>query len=192
MAFSVETFKSRLPLGGARNSLFEVTINPPNGGLGADIPEGAKYLVRAAQLPASTMGTIPVQYFGRTVNFAGNRTFAPWTVTILNDEDFAIRNAVEEWSSKINGNANNLRDASFGLANQYKADLTVTQFSKTGVALRTYKFVGAYPSDIAAIPLDWGSETIEEFDVTWTYDFFTSESGGDFGTTLTTVINALT
>jgi len=192
MAFNVTEFQSRMPLGGARPSLFEVQLNNPIGGLGGALSDRSKFLVRAAQIPAASVGNIPVQYFGRAVNFAGNRTFAPWTVTILNDEDYEIRNSMEEWSSKINGLANNVRDPSFTSPFTYKADLTVTQFSKTGIPLRTYTFTGAYPTEVDAISLDWGTEGIMEFGVTFQYDYWTVGSGGDVGNTLNTVINALT
>lgn len=192
MAFNVTEFKTRMPLGGARTSLFEVQLNNPPGGLGGALDDRSKFLCRAAQIPAASVGNIPVQYFGRAVNFAGNRTFAPWTVTILNDEDFGVRNSLEEWSSKINGLANNVRDLTFATPFAYKADLTVTQYSKTGVALRTYTFSGAYPTEVAAIGLDWGGEAIQEFDVTFTYDYWTVGEGGDLGNTINTVINAIT
>lgn len=191
MAFNVTQFQGALTFGGARNSLFEVTLNNPPGGLTSSFTERAKFLTRAAEIPAASVGTIPVQYFGRAVNFAGNRTFAPWTVTILNDEDFGIRNSMEEWSSKINGLANNLRDVTFGSPLSYKADLSVTQFSKTGIPLRTYTFVGAYPTEVGTIALDWGTEGIEEFTVTWQYDYWVLGEGSDLTSTINTVIGAL-
>jgi len=191
MAFNITQFKGALPFGGARNSLFEVSLNNPPGGLTNPLTDSTKFLTRAAEIPAATLGNIPVQYFGRAVNFAGNRTFAPWTTTILNDEDFGIRNSLEEWSSKINGLANNLREPSFGTSFTYKADLNVTQFSKVGVPLRTYTFVGAYPAEVSAIALDWSGEAIEEFTCTWQYDYWVIGEGSDLGSTLNTVIGAL-
>ena len=45
-------------------------------------------LVKAAEIPASNLGNIPVPYRGRVLPVAGDRTFDPWTVTIINDTDF--------------------------------------------------------------------------------------------------------
>ena len=90
MAFNVNLFQGAMKLGGARPSLFQVNITNPANGV-ADIQ--TPFMVKAAQIPAGTIGNIAVNYFGRPVNFAGNRTFEEWTVTILNDEDFQIRNA---------------------------------------------------------------------------------------------------
>lgn len=178
MAFNVNEIRSQLTLGGARGSLFQVTFsNPANGVADIKVP----FLVRAAQLPASDLGTIEVPYFGRKVKLAGDRTFGDWTVTVINDEDFLIRNAMEEWSSRINSNQTNLR--SFGSAAPllYKSTAEVTQFSKTGVPIRSYKFNGIYPSSISAIDLNWGdTDSIEEFQVTFQYDWW-AVSGGTTG-----------
>lgn len=178
MAFNVNEIRSQLTLGGARGSLFQCTFsNPANSVADIKVP----FLVRAAQLPASDLGTIEVPYFGRKVKLAGDRTFGDWTVTVINDEDFLIRNAVEEWSSRINSNQTNLR--SFGSAAPllYKSTAEVTQFSKTGVPIRSYKFNGIYPSSISAIDLNWGdTDSIEEFQVTFQYDWW-AVSGGTTG-----------
>jgi hypothetical protein len=178
MPFNINEMRSHLTLGGARNTLFQVQItNPANGVADVKVP----FLVRAAQLPGSDLGLIEVPYFGRRIKLAGDRTFAEWTVTVINDEDFLIRNAMEEWSNRINTRQGNLRD--FGSASplQYKAVAEVTQFSKTGVPVRTYKFNGLYPQAISPIELDWSTtDTIEEFTVTFQYDWW-EVSGGITG-----------
>jgi hypothetical protein len=165
-------------LGGARNSLFQVQIqNPANGVANIKVP----FMVRAAQIPASTLGMIEVPYFGRKVKLAGDRTFADWTVTIINDEDFLIRNAMEQWSNQIQSHQGNLRNFSSASPLAYKAQAQVTQFSKTGVPIRTYTFNGIYPSEISTIELDWNStDTLEEFTVTFQYDWW-DVSGGSTG-----------
>ena len=175
MAFNVNEIRSQLTLGGARQSLFQVTIqNPANGVADIKVP----FLVKAAQIPASTLGTIEVPYFGRKIRLAGDRTFDAWTVTVINDEDFLIRNAMEQWSNQIQSLQGNLR--TFGGASPllYKAQAQVTQFSKTGVPIRTYNFNGIYPSDISAIDLAWDStDAIEEFTVTFQYDYWEVTGG---------------
>lgn len=175
MAFNVNEIRSQLSLGGARNSLFQVTIqNPANGVADIKVP----FLVRAAQIPASTLGLIEVPYFGRKVRMAGDRTFADWTVTVINDEDFLIRNALEQWSNQIQSHQGNLRQFGSASPSAYKAQAQVTQFSKTGNAIRTYTFNGIFPTEISPIELDWNAtDTIEEFTVTFQYDWWEVTAG---------------
>jgi hypothetical protein len=170
MAFNVNEIKSQLTFGGARPSLFQVTINNPANGI-ADLK--VPFMVRGTQIPAATIGQIEVPYFGRKVKIAGDRTFVEWPVTVINDEDFLIRNAMEEWSNQINGLATNNRG--FGAASPllYKAQAQVTQFSKTGIPIRTYQFNGIFPIEVSTIELDWNTtDTIEEFTVTFAYDYW--------------------
>jgi len=170
MSFNVNEFSAGLAAGGARNSLFQVEIqNPINGTADVKVP----LLCRAAAIPGAELGVIPVKYFGREIKLAGNRTFAEWEVTILNDEDFAIRNALEEWSNAINSFEGNLRTTGSSSQVQYKSQATVTHFGKDGTALRTYQFIGMFPQTISPIELNWeGGDTVEEFQCTFVYDYW--------------------
>lgn len=178
MAFNINEIKSQLVYGGARNSLFSVQFaNPVNSAGDLKVP----FLIKASSLPESSLGNIQVPYFGRKINVAGDRTFSPWRVTVMNDEDFLIRNAMETWSTAINsleGNINTLSTSSPAL---YKVDASVTQYSRTGAIIRVYTMVGAYPVDVEGIGMDWGStDQIEEFNVTFMYDNW-FVSGGNTG-----------
>ena len=173
MAFNVNTFRGELKQGGARPSLFEIQLFQPQGGTlnGGDLINKSPFMVRAGQIPSSTLGTLIVPYFGRQIKLAGNRTFEDWTVTIMNDEDFKLRNAVENWSHRINQHSENLN--AYGVnPNRYKAQALVRQYSKEGNVIQTYKFDGLYPVSISTIELAWESEAIEEFTVTWAYDWW--------------------
>lgn len=178
MAFNVNELRSQLTFGGARSSLFQVTItNPSNTTADIKVP----FLVKASQVPASTLGVIEVPYFGRKIRLAGDRTFADWSVTVINDEDFLIRNAMEQWSNQINTLQGNLRQ--FGSASPllYKATAEVTQFSKTGVPIRTYKFNGIFPTEVSSMDVNWeNTDSIQEFTVTFQYDWW-EVSGGTTG-----------
>lgn len=182
MAFNVNEIRSQLTFGGARNSLFQVQFNNPGNSVG-DIK--VPFMVRASQIPASTLGTIQVPYYGRKIKLAGDRVFADWTVTVINDEDFLIRNAMEEWSNKINTFLGNLRAFGSAAPSVYKSEAEVVQFSKTGQPLRTYRFHGIYPESVTAIDLDWAAtDAIEEFQVTFQYDWWdvegaTGNAGGN-------------
>ena len=177
--FSVTEFKSNLQFGGARSTLFQVQLTQPTG-LNLNLQK-APFLVRSAQIPSSNLGIIPIPFFGRVVKMAGDRTFEAWTVTIINDEDFAIRNALETWSNSINNMRGNVRLGS--AANlSYKAQAQFTQYSKTGETLRTYNFEGLYPANISAIDLNWqNTDSIEEFQVTFEYDNWVLAPGGTTG-----------
>jgi hypothetical protein len=177
MAFNVNEIRSQLTLGGARSSLFQVTLTNPANGVG-DIK--VPFMVRASSIPAATLGVIEVPYFGRKVRLAGDRTFGEWSVVVMNDEDFLIRNAMEEWSNQINTLQGNLRG--FGAASPllYKSTASVTQYSKTGAPLREYTFNGIFPIEVSTIDLDWGNtDSIQEFSVTFAYDWW--EVGGATG-----------
>lgn len=177
MAFNINEFKSQLVGGGARPSLFQVQItNPVEPAADFKIP----FMVKAAALPESTLGSYVVPYFGREIKYAGDRVFADWPVTIINDEDFLIRNAMEAWSNAINSHDTNTR----ALPQSYKSNAVVTQYSKDGRALRTYVFEGMYPVSIDSIPLSWEqSNAIEEFGVTFQYDMWRVEGATGISTT---------
>lgn len=181
MAFNINLFKGAMKFGGARPSNFQVTItNPVNSVADIQVP----LMVRASQIPGSTLSVIPVRYFGRDVKFAGNRTFEDWNVTVLNDEDFSIRNALEEWSNKINTHEGNIRALGSASPLLYKSNAQVVQFSKTGVPIRVYDFIGIWPSVVSPIDLDWSnSDQIEEYQVVFTYDYWRVSGGitGDAG-----------
>ena len=168
----VDDFKSKLRGGGARNNLFKATINFP-AYAGGDV-ELTSFLCKAAQLPASTMATLPVPFRGRVLQIAGDRTFAEWSPTIINDTDFQIRNAMERWMNGMNGHSTNT-----GLTNpvDYQADLIVEQLDRDGTTLKTYNFRGCFPTEIAAIDLAYETnDQIEDFGVTFQIQYWESNT----------------
>jgi hypothetical protein len=175
--------RSNLRFGGARPTLFDVQFL--NSGVG-QVPDISRFMCQATDIPSSQMGFIEVPYFGRKIKYAGDRTFIDWTVTILNDEAFDIRHAMERWSNALNSHENNLRLAQQGGETQgYKANAIVRQYGKTGPGdvLRAYRFNGIFPIDVSTIPLDWNStDTIEQFTVTFAYDYWEIADGGRAGT----------
>ena len=116
MTFNVSDFTSNLINDGARPNLFQVTMATLPAALGGNGTNSANaparrlsFMARAAQIPGSSVGVIPMFYFGREIKLAGNRTFPEWTITIINDEDFSIRNSMETWMNYINSHTGNLR-----------------------------------------------------------------------------------
>ena len=175
MAFSVNEFRSQLVGDGARPNLFEVSLPFPAFSTPGNAQAKTTFMCKTAQLPGSTLGVVPVQYFGRELKFVGNRTFAEWSITIINDEDFVIRNAFERWMAGINSHGLNVRNPAALAPGGYSVDGLVTQFGKKGDPLKKYKVIGLFPSDLTPIDVDWSSnDTIEEFSVSLTYQWWES------------------
>lgn len=172
---NIDSFKANLLGGGARANQFFVQLTFPNYVVaGAALSAKGQFVCKGAQLPASTIDNTPVNFRGRQVNLAGERTFAPWTVTILNDNDFALRNAFEAWQNGINDVANNTGRLA---PTAYQVDLDVYQLDRNGTPVKHYKFVDAYPTETSAIELNFDTNNqIEEFTVTFQYNYWTSET----------------
>ena len=161
---TITGFKSKLAGGGTRPNLFEVEIAFPNEtGIDNDTKEKTRFLIKAAALPASNITPIDVNFRGRILKIAGDRTFDTWTVTVLNDVDFSIRSAFEKWMNLIN----KMSDAT-GEQNPvvYQPDAYVHQLDRDGSTLRTYKFHDVFPTQISQIDLSYETtDAIEEFTV---------------------------
>ena len=171
----IADFKAQMIGGGARPNQFYVQLTFPSYvGLGVVAGQQAQFLCRSAQLPASVIEPITTLYRGRPVQFAGERTFQPWTVAIYNDTSFNIRNALEQWQNGIQN-----YDATTGRVNPttYQVDLNVYQLDRSGAIIKSYKFVDAMPTNIGPIALDFDQQNqIEQFDVEFTYNYFTSNT----------------
>lgn len=168
----VDDFKSKLVGGGARPNMFKATVNFP-GFAGGEV-ELTSFLIKAAALPASTIGAINVPFRGRQVIIAGDRTFEPWTITVINDTDFKVRNAFERWMNAINQHRNNT-----GLTNpvDYQADLSVAQLDKAGNEVKVYNFRGTFPTALSSIELSYDStDAIEEFTVEMQVQYWESNT----------------
>ena len=171
---NINEFKSRLEFSGARPNLFRVRMTFPEQLGEASAAQEAEFLIKATALPEFTIGTIPINYRGRIIKLAGDRTFADWSVTVLYDEDYLIRNAFERWSNAINGMVENV---TAGDTRTYMKDGRVDQLAKDGSVIRTYVIRDMFPTTVAAIPLSYDTtDTIQEFDVTLAYQYFEVES----------------
>lgn len=178
MTFNVNDMHAQLVGGGARPTLFEVNLTDTNTNLKLNLTK-SRFMVHAASLPESNIGFFELPYFGRKVQYAGDRTFQPWRVSIFNDEDFAIKFGLESWMEKIQSTVPNVRSAEAGInGSGYKGQATVTQFGKAGNVIRQYQFVGLFPVTIDPIRLDWNAtDTIQSFDVTFRYDYWLDLGG---------------
>ena len=168
----VDDFKAKIRGGGARANLFKATINFP--GYAAGDVELTSFMCKGAQLPAGNIDRVIVPFRGRNLQVAGERTFEAWTVTVINDTDFNVRDAMERWMNGINGHTTNV-----GLVNptDYQADLIVEQLDRDGTTVKRYDFRGAFPNNIGEIDLNYDTTgVIEEFPVTFTYQYWESNT----------------
>ena len=167
---TIDEFKANLIGGGARANQFRVTFTTPGAiATGLDIAK-ASFLIKAAALPGQSIPEIEVPFRGRIMHIAGDRTFEPWTTTVINDTDFMVRNAIERWMNAINDLVTNT-----GLSNvsDYQADLTVEQLDRDDTVLKSYIFRNSFPVSIGQIDLSSAEATeIETFEITWRYQHF--------------------
>jgi len=173
--FNVERFKSALTNGGARPNQFAVQLSYPTyvGGAATAVAR-SPFLVSIAELPGQTVNPAIVQYRGREVKFAGDRIFAPWTITVLNDSEMSIRNAIEQW---MNGMENTVTKIGYLQPSQYQRDLEVFQLDRNGNVLKSYKLANAFPVDLSPVALDFGAnDQISQFTVTFQYQHFTTSN----------------
>lgn len=176
---SIEDFKSVLQGGGVRPTMFEVVLTFP----GDIIPDPAQatndgiFLIKAASLPASNVGTISVPFRGRELKVSGDRTFDDWTVSVTNDVTFGLRKAFEEWSEKIQNH--NYALGANTLA-EYFSTAIVRQLDRDGNQLRAYRFQNIWPTKVDQIDLsfDTGS-TVEEYGVTFAVQYWHAIEDGD-------------
>ena len=174
---TLNDFKNRISGGGARPNLFECEITFPDalnlGTAGANVEDTTRFLIKSASLPASTINVIDIPFRGRNLKIAGDRTFDPWTITVINDIDFTVRNAFERWMNYMNKHEDNSGELDPGL---YQKDMKVYQLGKAGMndmstngdmkVLKAYQFYGTFPTSISAIDLSYDqADTIEEFTV---------------------------
>lgn len=181
MAFKVTDLRENLQLGGARPTLFEVQLTLPsiiNGQVDANAMRKLTFSCRASELPSSQLGVINIPYFGRNIKQPGDRTFNPWAIRVINDEDFIIRDAFEVWHNIINARRRNVRQTPDSNPQFVKGHGFIKQFGRTGEGdvLRVYEFNGVWPSQVSPIQTDWGAlDQVEEFDVVLEYDWFDVE-----------------
>ena len=170
--FRIDEFKTQLKNGGARPNQFQVRIGFPDYVTqNRVLLESSSFLVTVAELPGQTIGTTPVFYRGREVKLAGDKVFAPFQCTILNDTDFKLRSGIEDW---MNGIENNEIKAGRTRPVDYQKIIEVMQLDRNGVTLRSYKMFGAFPVDISPVGLDFSAnDQLSTFTVSFQYQNFT-------------------
>ena len=171
---NINDFKARLQGGGARANQFKVTMPFPGysavGGETADLA----FLCQAAAIPGQNLGTIAVPFRGRVLNIAGDRSFNPWAITVINDTDFKIYRAMERWMNGINNMTDNE-----GLTNptDYQVDVFIDHLDRNGATIKSYTLRGAFPTSLDDIALAYDTNnTIETFGVSFIYQYFETDT----------------
>ncbi len=190
MTVRIDDFKTALAGGGARANLFRVNCNWPNGDIqglantsfGAGETEAlSSFMIKTAAMPGRTIGEIIVPFRGRQLKVTGDSIFDAWSVQIINDNNFAVRNAFERWQDAINGAATNVSGRGVDAASfdTYVANLEIEQLSRTGAVIKRYVIVGAWPTVVDTIDVSYDStDTIEEFAVTFAYQWWEANTTG--------------
>ena len=171
---NINEFNSRLRGGGARPNQFKVTLPFPGyASVGGETSDLA-FLCRATAIPGQTVGPIAIPFRGRQLQIAGDRTFEPWTITVMNDTDFKLYRAFERWMNGINNMTDNE-----GIANpaDYQVDAFVDQLDRNGTTLKSYTYRGLFPISLDSIALNYNTnDTIEEFGVTFQFQYFETDT----------------
>ena len=175
MSFSIDSFTSKLKAGGALASLFEAELLGTKGTVDEAAVADFKFLCKATTLPGDTIDVATVTYMGRGINIPSNRAAVQWTTTIYNDEGMEIRNNVENWMEQLNSHKSNVRASAMTQIQSYTGTLKVKQFAKAGgVSTKSYEFVDAWPSAVGEITVDWETNDIQTYDVTWEFSYWRS------------------
>ena len=178
MAATLSNFKSALQYGGARPSLFdiEITLSSPTLLTGVGGVTNIVSHCNVSAIPPLTVTPIEKQYFGRTVKIPGDIVYGDLSTTILNTEDYSVRNAIETWMDHINSHVDNVTSTNFADAD-FRSTIELSQYGKEGSVVQTYQFFDAWPMTLAEIALSYDTASdIEQFDVTWAYNYYSHTS----------------
>ena len=171
---NINDFIAKLAGGVARSNQFKVTMPFPGyAQVGGEI-EDLAFLCRSTTIPAMNVGVVEVPFRGRKIYIGGDRTFEPWSVVVLNDTNFKLRNAFERWQNGINNMSDNE-----GLTNpvDYQVDCFVDHLDRNGNTIKSYTLRGLFPTGISAIDLNYDEQAaVEEFTVEFRYQYFESNT----------------
>lgn len=174
MTFNIGEFRSQFVYDGARNNLFKVNMQFPL--IAGANPQAAQkkfsFMCRGSQIPGLSQGVAQVNFMGRDIKLPGNKTFNEWTVTVLNDEDYIVKNQFDRWMNAFNTHQGNLRNANALNASQYSSDPVIQHLGKSGNVIQEWKLIGAFPMDISPVDLDWANnDNVGEFNVSFAFQW---------------------
>ena len=172
---TLSNFKTALEYGGARPSLFDIEVDLSSPSFMSGVAAGVGKIIshcNVSAIPPLTVTPIEKQYFGRTVKIPGDIVFGDLNTTIMNTEDYSVRNAIEAWMDHINSHSDNVTSDTFA-DSDFRSTVWLTQYGKEGSALQYYQFFDAWPMTLTEIALSHDTASdIEQFDVTWAYNYY--------------------
>ena len=171
---NITDFKAKLAGGGVRANQYKVTMPFPGYAQVGGETEELAFLCSATVVPAFSVGDVPINFRGRPIYIAGDRSFETWSMTVLNDTNMKLRNAFERWQNGINNMTDNE-----GLTNpaDYQTDAFVDQLDRNGNTIKSYTLRGCFPTSIAAIELSYEpTTTVQTFGVTLRFQFMESNT----------------
>jgi hypothetical protein len=185
MFATIDQLKGALATG-ARANLFRVDVTFPStvisdtNSTSGLLTQQMSLLCKSAAVPGFTVGVIEVPFrAGRRIKIAGDRTFADWTVTIINDENHTVRSAFNAWVDYIStSDYDSTSKAKGGIDQDYYSTVLVSHLDAKGAVVRKYQLEMAYPTDVGALDLSYDStDTISDFTVNFQYHYLHSGSG---------------
>jgi hypothetical protein len=166
MTMSIGDFARGLS-GGARAYLFDVI---KIGYLGEEMWKDLKYFCKSTTLPGAALEEITVNYLGMAKHYAGARRYGDWTVTILGDRDYIIYKTIRSWLRSSHDISIAKTYSRYGEPEVIYKDVTLETYKYSGDPLIKVELFNAWPKSIGDISLDYGSQEVIAFDVTFTYE----------------------
>jgi len=165
-SMKISTFKAEFD-GGTRPNRFMVNID------GVET-----ILVKAASIPAETIGILQIPFRGRVAKLPGDRAYAEWTFTVLDDVKHNIRDVLVKWHRKFNQHESNIPDNPDILGgsdeDNYKT-ITVKQLNMTGDPHTCVNMEVCWPVEVGAIDLSYDTaDQATEFSCTLAYDYLSA------------------
>ncbi len=179
--FDINTWVTQgIPNGGVLSSLFQVKLVTPTGSKNTSAETISPFQVSGASLPGDAIEAVEATYMGRTISLPGNRAVSTWAVTIMCDTDWEIRSAMENWMEKISGKKTNVRSGGAGSSffTNLTADMQIFTLDRTGANIDASKKKGVYtiydawPSELGAIEMAWGTNEIATFETTFSFSYW--------------------
>jgi len=161
----------------ARPNLFLIEIAPPEGLGGEWDAISQSIYARATTLPPRTLELVEIPFQGLRLRLPGNPTYDDWTVTLMADAAHALRNALLEWQDRCYNPA----ELEYGSPSQYLSDnVKVHQLHRDGTFITSIRLVQAWPATVGEIALSQEETGPEEFDVTFSYAYWTAQDDTGF------------
>ena len=159
--FNIDAFRSNYA-DLARQYTFVIHLNNPFGSL---TTEAMKYLVNASSMPGSTIDPIEAHWQGNIMPLASTHTFEDWTVTFKCDAKAQVRKDLLTWQKSIHDPKTNLHAA----PNTYMVDQEAWQLDTSGNPVHKIKLVGAWPTVVGELTLDYSAKDLATFDCSFRY-----------------------